>query len=303
MLKEKTKTFLEKQRKLYVILLFIFSVIGLVAMLHKQYIVFSIIIIILCIIGFLVNNFLIVRVKNMLLIITVSIFAVPDIVHIGLDYPGSVIENMLFLVLEILGSIFLGSVFVILARGIKKFNNWQQKRQGERMGRNFFKHDWSSLRCYEIIEFYEKKGNNNFGMLKQYLKQYFREINNYELYKKIKVSFSSFDTNELKEISNFLDIVITLGEPDVKKSTEFLEIFKFINIFISAGISFKLQVVFKQLLQGIPFFIIAIIVYFSLIVLVIICGSIYNRIGKRKDIKMAKVFQNIINNILKERGV
>lgn len=284
-----------------------FSVIGLVSLLYDQVIFFCISIFILVILGFLVNHFCIVRIKYMIGILAMSIFIVPVIIELQSNFKVKVIQCILYLIFELFVSICIGGVLAIAIKLAIKFKNWQSERQRERIGRNFFKylisHNWSSSRCHEMLNFYSKGENSNFGVLEQYLKLHFTEINNYELYKKIKVSFSSFDTNELKEISNFLDIVITLGEPDVKRSTEFLEIFKFINIFISAGISFKLQVVFKQLLQGIPFFIIAIIVYFSLIVLVIICGSIYNRIGKRKDIKMAKVFQNIINNILKERGV
>lgn len=284
-----------------------FSVIGLVSLLYDQVVFFGISIFILVILGFLVNHFCIVRIKYMIGILAMSIFIVPVIIELLINFKIKIIQCILYLIFELFFSICIGGVLAIAIKLAIKFKNWQNERQREKIGRNFFKylirHNWSSSRCHEMLNFYSKGENSNFGVLEQYLKLHFTEINNYELYKKIKVSFSSFDTNELKEISNYLDIVIGLGEPDVKKSTEFLEIFKFINIFISAGISFKLQVVFKQLLQGIPFFIIAIIVYFSLIVLVIICGSIYNRIGKRKDIKMAKVFQNIINNILKERGV
>lgn len=307
MLNEKARRFLEKQCKLYIILLFMFSVIGLVSLLYDQVVFFGISIFILVILGFLVNHFCIVRIKYMIGILAMSIFIVPVIIELLINFKIKIIQCILYLIFELFFSICIGGVLAIAIKLAIKFKNWQNERQREKIGRNFFKylirHNWSSSRCHEMLNFYSKGENSNFGVLEQYLKLHFTEINNYELYKKIKVSFSSFDTNELKEISNYLDIVIGLGEPDVKKSTEFLEIFKFINIFISAGISFKLQVVFKQLLQGIPFFIIAIIVYFSLIVLVIICGSIYNRIGKRKDIKMAKVFQNIINNILKERGV
>lgn len=284
-----------------------FSVIGLVSLLYDQVIFFGISIFILVILGFLVNHFCIVRIKYMTGILAMSIFIVPVIIELLINFKIKIIQCILYLIFELFFSICIGGVLAIAFKSAIKFKNWQSERQREKIERNFFKYlisyNWSSSRCHEMLNFYSKGANSNFGVLEQYLKLHFTEINNYELYKKIKVSFSSFDTNELKEISNYLDIVIGLGEPDVKKSTEFLEIFKFINIFISAGISFKLQVVFKQLLQGIPFFIIAIIVYFSLIVLVIICGSIYNRIGKRKDIKMAKVFQNIINNILKERGV
>lgn len=307
MLNEKAKRFLEKQCKLYIILLFIFSVIGLVSLLYNQVIFFCISIFILVILGFLVNHFCIVRIKYMIGILAMSIFIVPVIIELQSNFKVKVIQCILYLIFELFVSICIGGVLAIAIKLAIKFKNWQSERQREKIGRNFFKylirHNWSSSRCHEMLNFYSKGENSNFGVLEQYLKLHFTEINNYELYKKIKVSFSSFDINELKEISNYLDIVITLGEPDVKRSTEFLEIFKFINIFISAGISFKLQVVFKQLLKGIPFFIIAIIVYFSLIFLAIICGSIYNKIGKRKDIKMAKVLKNIINNILKERRV
>lgn len=255
MLNEKARRFLEKQCKLYIILLFMFSVIGLVSLLYDQVVFFGISIFILVILGFLVNHFCIVRIKYMIGILAMSIFIVPVIIELLINFKIKIIQCILYLIFELFFSICIGGVLAIAIKLAIKFKNWQNERQREKIGRNFFKylirHNWSSSRCHEMLNFYSKGENSNFGVLEQYLKLHFTEINNYELYKKIKVSFSSFDTNELKEISNYLDIVIGLGEPDVKKSTEFLEIFKFINIFISAGISFKLQVVFKQLLQGI----------------------------------------------------
>lgn len=201
-----------------------FSVMGLVAASYEQDIVFYISVTFLVILGFLVNNFCIVRVKYMIGILAMSIFIVPVIIELQSNFKVKVIQCILYLIFELFVSICIGGVLAIAIKLAIKFKNWQSERQREKIGRNFFKylirHNWSSSRCHEMLNFYSKGENSNFCVLEQYLKLHFTEINNYELYKKIKVSFSSFDTNELKEISNYLDIVITLGEPDVKRSSQ-----------------------------------------------------------------------------------
>lgn len=135
MLNEKAQRFLEKQCKLYIILLFMFSVMGLVAASYEQDIVFYISVTFLVILGFLVNNFCIV--KYMIGILAMSIFIVPVIIELQSNFKVKVIQCILYLIFELFVSICIGGVLAIAIKLAIKFKNWQSERQREKNRQKF----------------------------------------------------------------------------------------------------------------------------------------------------------------------